>query len=119
MASNTSKILVYKKSSLPIVSKDYCIVVKDVKKRQLIIRAKLDYSQNLKTELGKLAADIEATKDKIGGRSDNREHEIPVSKKTQPFVAPANTQERSLIRTPRGTKRKGMFILGSLIITKF
>ena len=110
MASNTSKIPVYKKSSLPIASKDYRIIVKDVKKRQSIIRAKLDYSQNLKTELGKLAADIEATKDKVGGRSDNREHEIPVFKNTQPFVAPANTQERTIIRTPGGTKRKGMFI---------
>ena len=110
MASNSSKIPIYKKSSLPIASKDYSNVVKDVKRRQSIIRAKLDNTQNLKTQLGKLAADIEATKDKVGGRSDKKEHEIPVFSNIQPFVAPANTQERSIIRTQGGTKRKGMLV---------
>ena len=58
-----SKIPIYKKSSLPIASKDYRSVVQDVRKRQSAIQVKLRDTQNLKTQLGKLAADIEATKD--------------------------------------------------------
>lgn len=84
--------------------------MKDVKKRQSIIRAKLENTHNLKTKLGKLAADIEATKDKVAGRSDMEEHEMPGFRNIQHFVAPASTQERSTIRTSGRTKRKGMFV---------
>ena len=108
-----SKIPIYKKSSLPIASKDYRCVVQDVRKRQSAIQVKLRDTQNLKTQLGKLAADIEATKDQAQGRSEKEiPPEIPLSRqarKKEAFVVPANTQERSVIHTPGGTKRKGMF----------
>jgi hypothetical protein len=59
MSTNGSKIPVYKKSSLPVASKDYRNVVKDVKRRQSTIKAKLNNAQNLKAQLDKLAVDIE------------------------------------------------------------
>ena len=76
---------------------------------------KLNNTENLKTQLGKLAADIEATKDKVQGRSEkesHHSHEISVlrqARKEGSAVAPAKTQERSVIRTPGRTKQKGMF----------
>ena len=72
MSSNGSKIPIYKKSSLPVASKDYRNVVKDVKKRQSAIEVKLNSAQNLKAQLDKLAADIEATKGEVHGRFRER-----------------------------------------------
>ena len=123
MASNPSKIFVYKKSSLSIASRDYRSVVKDVKRRQLVIQAKLDDTLNLKTQLSKLAKDMQASKDEVQGRSDKEVPEEPVSRqprKIQHSVAPANTQERSIIRRPGGTKRKGMFsgVYGNVEVLK-
>ena len=120
MASNPSKIPVYKKISLPVASRDYRSVVKDVKRRQLVIQAKLDDTLNLKTQLSKLAKDIQASKDEVQGRSAKEVPEEPVSRqprKTEHSVAPANTQERSIIRTPGGTKRKGMLsgVYGNIV----
>ena len=111
MSSGSSKIPIYKKRSLPIASKDYRSVVKDVKRRQSVIEAKLNNAQNLKARLDKLAADIETSKAHVQRRSEREKYNKPAiseAKRTEPSVALIKPHERSVIRTPGGTKRKGI-----------
>jgi gamma-glutamylcysteine synthetase len=113
MSSNTSKIPIYSKSSLPIASTNYRRVVQDVRNKQSAIQIKLNDAQNLKTQLNKLAADIETTKDFAQERSEEQSYQrniISQTGKVEHSTLITKPHERSVIRTPGGTKRKGMLI---------
>ena len=71
---------------------------------------KLNNVENLKTQLGELAANIEATKDKVRERFEEESHHSNKRPKLKParkeeFSIPiAISKERTVICTPGGTK---------------
>ena len=87
--------------------------MQDVRNKQSAIQIKLNDAQNLKTQLNKLAADIETTKDFAQERSEEESYQrniISQTGKVEHSTLITKPHERSVIRTPGGTKRKGMLI---------
>ena len=85
-------------------------LVKDVKKRQ---RSNTSNVRNLKTQLNRHAADIQADKDEVQKRSGEQVPDLSVLRQTRKTnysiarLAPSSMQGRSVTRTPGGLKQKG------------
>lgn len=87
-------------------------VLRDVKKQQAAIEVKLKDTQSLKLKLSEVAADIETVrKERRGEQSIQAEKNEEKAHKQRPHSSgPAGPQQRTIILTPGGTKRKGKSI---------